>query len=1086
MDAVHLDDLRTHLLRDLDRDGFPDALVAPVWIAHGGGPEGVDAGVAAAAELLATLADRALHLKVDTRRWDAPGCGFVIGPRPPSEPPRDTLALGPLAEGFIAYALDPAVLERALIDLLGRAPARPRPGAVARRLGLGALLHGDAGVAGATPYSGARDTPTRFEGGFAPGGGVPESLGVALRLALAGLGAPERVCMSSDLASFRTAVDPTLSAGTWLLRRRSGPEYRCELVGHDPDSLAAACAWFAEGPLATPDGQRLDDIEDVLTTAVRGGSRLGRVAAVASAVRRARAQGHTPVRAELASPPASAPRLLGVPVANSARDGARQRWRLEFPWEGDRLLDAASELLRRSTPLPREGARAGEGGGEGAREGEGRVSLETFASESLSLRLELRERLRSLVERLRLDVTVAPVRHAFRPALHWLLEEVTPGAPRSTARLHVSVERQPERFGPSDRWLRELYPVAELIERQRPGLEVTLELLDREVDAPTYRATLHDAEGATLASHALPLLVSEAPHPAGGIVLVAAAGARLTRGEKTLTAEPMQSDAEVFWSWFSTSVLPAVTADLDVAQEPLLQEMSIVASLSEPDDRLDIDHETDSVLEVLHEEVYFGVLEAVDQACGGGSRRALSVGRILPFFRAAPRSPLRAVVEVRPLGSERAGVVTGEGAFVAATDCDARVCVSALGGRDGHVTSIELELLGEADAVTEARERLRWLAAQPDAPLPSFVDVHLAREGAREALSGPSALRAPHPPLPDRPLHPHEVVRYARALGARHPALRVAAPRESVLGQPLVVIELMDAERPALSRARAAASRPTLLVTARQHANEATSTQAVLRWLDVWLRDPALHRRANLVLHPLANPDGARAHAAFCALAPNHMHHAARYTAFGADLQSNPRSRGSIIAESLMRHDAARRWQPVAHLDDHGYPAHAWIRSLSGFLPRGFENFSLPTGHLSILVTHANDADAAEALRERLLPAIETTLSADAGVSEHTKEQLARSLRYRPAATTPFVYRSDLPFWVEHRPVRLPAASERPIVADGPDRSGPLHALAPLLTLITEVPDETVEGAHWARCVRTHERVDDAVARALLDHLSGG
>jgi hypothetical protein len=294
----------------------------------------------------------------------------------------------------------------------------------------------------------------------------------------------------------------------------------------------------------------------------------------------------------------------------------------------------------------------------------------------------------------------------------------------------------------------------------------------------------------------------------------------------------------------------------------------------------------------------------------------------------------------------------------------------------------------------------------------------------------------------------------------------------------------MDPGRAALSRARACAWRPTLLVSARQHANEATSTQAVLGWLEDWLRDETLHRRANLVLHPLENPDGARLHAACCALAPNHMHHAARYTAFGADLQANPRVRGEVVAESLMRHDVALRWRPVAHLNDHGYPAHAWIRSLSGFVPRGFGDWSLPMGHLTILTTHASDEGAADELRERLAGAAEAALRSDAGAHGHTRAQVMRSGRYRLATASPTTFRSGLPFWLGHRPLGAGDDAERPVVRDGPDRHGPLHALAPLVTLITEVPDETVQGEAWQRCVRAHGRVNDAVARELLDWLA--
>ena len=1099
MRTLDLPAMREHLLRDRDGDGFPDALSAPIWIAGGRGPAAVDAGVAAAAEFLAPLAERAMALEVDARVWDAPGFGFAIGLRSPAPPPAGAPVLRVTQDGLVVHAADTeALLAQVRVAVSGPRAAGVGPGVahgadapavaagstVVQAVGLGSLLHGDDGRVGATPYAGGRDHPERFVGGFAPGGGVPEALGVALRLALAGLGTPDRVGAEAEHAAVRTALDPTVSPRTWSLRRRPGSATRFELVGHDRAALAAGCRWFATSALATPDGQRLDDLEDGLTLLVRGETRHGRLAAAADAVMAARARGATPRAVALPSPPASAPLWLGLPVANSARDGARRVWQLEAPWEGERLLEAAARLL---------GAMAS------ADAGAGPIQLEAFASETQALRHELAERLRALARGLPVAVDVRPVRHAFRPALHWLLEEVAPLAPPTARRLRVEVARQPERFGSSDRWLRELYPVAELLEQRRPGLEVEIELLAAEAEAPTYRASFVDADGAVLLVRELAPIVAVTPHPAGGEVLVTSGGVRLRRASEVVASERVATDAEAFWGWFTGEVLPAVAGTLDTEAAPLLAELAVVASLSEPDDVLPIDHETDSVLEVLHEEVYFGVLEALERACGGTTPRTLGVGRILPFFRGVPRAPLRARVTVRASGSERLGVRTRDGAWTLAPRCDARVLVRALHGRGALPTGIELGLAGEADEVGAALRRLRWSAAQPDAPWPRGVAVWLGsgpgggvdRAGDPTPPAGtvrlrPAAAFPPLPePLPDRPLHPHELVRHARAWGARHRAARVATPRETALGQPLVVIEVVDPERAALSRPRASAWRPTLLVSARQHANEATSTQAVLRWLEAWLRDAALHRRANLVLHPLENPDGARLHAACCALAPNHMHHAARYTAFGADLQANPRVRGEVIAESLMRHDAARRWRPVAHLNDHGYPAHAWIRSLSGFVPRGFGDWAMPTGHLTILTTHASDECAADELRERLAAAAEMALRADAGAHELTQSQVTRSGRYRDAPAARATLRSGLPFWLGHRSLGAGDDADRPIVRDGPDRRSPLHALAPLVTLITEVPDETVDGEAWHRCVRAHERVNDAVARALLDWLAG-
>jgi len=1066
--------LGERLLRDADGDGFPDSLVAPIWIARGSRPSDVDAGVVAAAELLAHLSDRALHLELDIRDWDVANCGFCIAQRPqPAITLQNGVALDVATDTFTLAARSPGALRQALRSLLGQPQRRrsvdPTAGHNGTMLGLGALQHGDDGVSGATPFSGPRDHPQRFSGGFAAAGGVAVALDVAVRLALTGVQTAGPLGAHAACAAFRTGIDSQLAGGSWQLRRQPGAPFRAELVGADRQALAAACHWFAHSALATPDGQRFDDIEDALTSFVRAANRLGRVAALASACAEQRTGVSVPRRATLMAPPADAPRLLGVAVSDSARDGVRRQFDVEVPWEGARLLDATRRLMRDAPPAAAEG----------------NYVLEAFASETRAIRAELHADLEAALRATGSSATVLPVRHAFRPALHWLIEEVAAAAPMDATRLHVLVGRQSTAFGPADRWLRELYPVAEVIEQQHATLRVEFDLADTEVETPTYTATLFDAVGSVLLQRSLTPLVSRDPHPAGGDALVVSAGVRLLRDGHDVAQAVVRSDAEVFWRWLQDDVLPAVVAELDTADTPLLHEISVIASLSEPDERFTIDHETDSVTEVLHEEVYFGVLEAFDRAFDSPKQRHLSPGRILPFFHVAERQPMRATVTVRARGSDRLALELADGTWHDVPPCDANVLVERVTGRASRVVALQLRLAGEG--ASEAASRLRWAATRGlEGVLPEGVAITLVHpDGRAERLPGQGAERTTIDALPERPLHPREVVRHALAWRAARPALRVATPRESALGQPLVVVEVVDAERPALSRARAAAWRPTLLVSARQHANEATSTQAVWAWCERWLADPALWRRANLVVHPLENPDGARLHAACCSLAPNHMHHAARYTAFGADLQTNPRVRGEIIAESLMRHDAARRWRPVAHLNDHGYPAHAWIRSLTGFVPQGFANWSLPTGHLTILASHAADALEAAALRTHLCGAVEAALSTDGDVVQHTAAQIARGQRYRSSATTPFTFHGGLPFWIEHRPYEASTANVSELVPNGPDARGPFMPLTPLVTLITEVPDETVDGAFWDRCVRTHERVDDAVARALLGWLEG-
>ena len=1033
-------DLRDRLLHDADRDGFADTLRYPVWLASGSAAGDVDAAVASAAELLAVLAAGALQLAVDVRTWPCEAPGFCIGAAPPaaSTPARDA------GNELVLQAGGAARLTWSGDALTARADD-----AAALYPAVTAWLDAHRGGHGDEPR-----VPAPRASGVALAGGAPEALLVALRVALAAVDVGDRMVVADHDAALRTALDPSLAAGRWQIRtaERDG-RATLEIVGHDREALGLACRWYASNYPRLPDGTWIDDLEDRLNRFVRGQTRDGRVAAAAAALRIARSRGQRPERAELPSPPAAAARQLGLPVRNSARDGELLRWSFRQAWEGERLLDVATELAAALGADDRS------------------LRIEAYASERADVRAELAPRLAAPFERASLRVGEVRVRHAYRPALHWLLEEIEPHLPASTRRMRISVGRAADSDGAADRWLRELYPVAELLEARRPGLVVDLDL-GPEQRTPRYLVEALDDQGRRIASESLAPPLAASPLTTGTAVPVTTGAVRVLAADEVIAERLVASDAGAFWSWFALQVIPALTGRIEPDASPCFHEIAVVAALSEPDERLPLDHETDSVLEALHEDVYFGLLEAFDQALASGAPRQVNPGRILPFLRGREAAEARAHVTVRAWGSDRIGVTTAAGAFVAAPACDATVHLRALHGRGAELQSLTLV----ADR-TEAVERLLWASNACPETFPGGLGIHLAgADGAAHPTAlGPFARPASATPLPARPLHPREVVAHARAWVAARPDVRLAIPFESALGQPLPVLELGWPAGPAVSRARRAAWKPTVLVSCRQHANEATSTNAAFAWLTDLLHDGELLRFANVVVHPLENPDGARLHAALCSLAPNHMHHAARYTAFGADLQSEPRVRGETIGESRLRRDTAARWRPLLHLNNHGYPAHAWVRLQTGFVPRGFEDWSLPVGHLTIVSTHGDDEGEASALRTTIAQEVAGALRADVGVRRRTYAQVARSLRYRPFANVPFVYHQGFPFWLNHRPRPEPPA----------ERSEPLASLAPLVTVITEVPDETVAADDWLACVRAHVAVNQAVSRVLLAWLGG-
>jgi len=199
----------------------------------------------------------------------------------------------------------------------------------------------------------------------------------------------------------------------------------------------------------------------------------------------------------------------------------------------------------------------------------------------------------------------------------------------------------------------------------------------------------------------------------------------------------------------------------------------------------------------------------------------------------------------------------------------------------------------------------------------------------------------------------------------------------------------------------------------------------------------ALQADSHFALVPLENPDGYALQRELAARNPHHMLHAARYSALGDDIEYREQQ---PLYERAAREQALALSGAQLHVNLHGYPAHEWTRPLSGYLPHGFELWTIPKGFFLILRHHAGWQAEGRALVEQVAAALVQM----PGLPEYNARQLALYQRHAGA----------VPFEVIHGTAC--AVSEV-------DRPG-----APV-TLITEFPDETIAGAafRFAHTVQT-------------------
>lgn len=223
-----------------------------------------------------------------------------------------------------------------------------------------------------------------------------------------------------------------------------------------------------------------------------------------------------------------------------------------------------------------------------------------------------------------------------------------------------------------------------------------------------------------------------------------------------------------------------------------------------------------------------------------------------------------------------------------------------------------------------------------------------------------------------------------------------------------------------------AGSDAAVMISGGQHPNETTGIVGAVRAA----RKLAERKGAHFTISPLENPDGYALHQRLRIDNPRHMHHAARYTALGDDLEyRTPENSGSHLNEKEIRFKAQEMSGASLHVNLHGYPSHEWTRPLSGYVPRNFAMWTLPKGFFLIIRHHADWESQAEALLDR----VTRHLGAIPGLLDYNNRQIA--LYEIHAGETGFRIINGFPC--------LSSIDDRHTVP---------------MTLITEYPDETIYG----------------------------
>jgi hypothetical protein len=267
--------------------------------------------------------------------------------------------------------------------------------------------------------------------------------------------------------------------------------------------------------------------------------------------------------------------------------------------------------------------------------------------------------------------------------------------------------------------------------------------------------------------------------------------------------------------------------------------------------------------------------------------------------------------------------------------------------------------------------------------------------------------------------------------------------------------------------------KPTLLVNARHHANEISSTNAALALVwelgaTPWGR--AALKRVNVAVVPLENADGVATLETLLRGAADQKLHAARYNALGVEWYGDYFSDSPRFPEARVKPRLWRRWLPRIVLDAHGVPSHEWEQPFSGYAPGRFRPYWIPRAFIYAIIPFLDRPDHPGYAGAHALARVMTrALARDAEIKALDRELGSRYRRYardlESGTFPPAVSKTLMVLVLEERIGGLNFAVRRYLVT--------------VSEIITEVADEVVSGRLLALCGRAHL----TVAKALIDFL---
>ena len=666
----------------------------------------------------------------------------------------------------------------------------------------------------------------------------------------------------------------------------------------------------------------------------------------------------------------------------------------ELTWE----VDDALALIREKI-----------GGLAGAADRGTPVKVSLGVSESPGVREKVRGEVEKVLRAAGHAAAEVEVVSAYKPGYFWLVEKILPALKgKGIHRLSVLFAEEREDFtrpkrayAEPSRWLQELYPVDEILARE---LAIPLDRIEFEVKGPggaVYEIRAFDDRNAVLLDQSFTPRTRVIPLsnvlPDWGTAKVTCGWLRIEAGESVVCDLPLETDLEKFWSFYQEEVLKAVVGHIrkktgdepTFSKQPYFKRLLVDVQASEPDYRMGLDEEIISSLEALHDEIYFDTLDLLrgitrfdpeDKDLPADTSRSSAPGNVLPSLHPSLEGgPARArvVLEDWPAAVPQITIrwmekgreeVSRKTVFPTLKPKGTRTTELVYDGRMECIANVVVETDWEKEAdylilidIASSWRRLSAAGAVTDAfrfPKVEGFTLRLLCQTLEKdehlKVLPPAGETAAPPPPPGEgeaivttreiisPVMARDLIRRLSAFKS----VRNYVGGKSYEGRDVPVLELFLPSEKYVSLPRLITFKPTLQVVARQHANEVSSTNYLLRFAELVARDPAYRealKKMNFVLQPLENPDGAEAAYEMQKNEPFHSLHAGRYGSLGVDIGYQAGTK-PLLPEAAVRTKLYEKWSPDIFLNLHGYPSHEWVHPFSNYSPYLFRDYRIPKG----------------------------------------------------------------------------------------------------------------------------------------------